>query len=83
MKNLIIITILICITSCKLETKEQKLKRVEGEACDLAYKYLSECAREYKKGRVVPFKSCTKEYAEKILEVSCLELVSGLVEVRN
>jgi hypothetical protein len=79
MKNLIIITMLISLNSCKLETKEQKLKRVEKNTCDLAYNYVSECARVHKGVAVAPFKLCSKEYAEKLLEKSCLELMKGLV----
>lgn len=78
MRIILITTMLILLSSCKLETKEQKLKRVERESCELAYRYLSECAYEYKKVRVAPLRYCSKEYADRIIKSSCEELLQGL-----
>lgn len=78
MKTLTIITMTLMLTGCKFETKEQKLKRVEKETCELAYRYLSECAYELKKVRVAPLKFCNKEYADRLLSQPCSVLVDGL-----
>ena len=66
------------LTGCKVETKEQKDKREEKETCELAYRYLSECAYELKKVRVTPLRYCNKEYAERVLSHSCSVLVDGV-----
>lgn len=80
MKTVFIITMLLLLSGCKFETKEQKTKRLEKEACELAFSYLSECAYELKKVRLAPLKFCDKKYADKILSYSCDVLVDGLKE---
>ena len=80
MKSVLITTTLILLCSCKLETREEKAKRIEQDSCSLAHRYISECAYEYKRVKVVPFKSCTKEYADRILEKSCKSLLERLSE---
>ena len=74
MKVILTITMVLLLNSCKIETKEQKYKRQEKEACELAYRYASECAYERTNIGVKPFEDCTKEFAEKILSHSCEEL---------
>lgn len=76
MKNLIVITLL--FSGCKFETKEQKLERMRKDSCDLAYHYVSECAYEHKGTRVTPLINCTQEEADKILTLSCEEVLRGL-----
>ena len=78
MKVLIIITLSFIMTGCKVETKEQKEKRLEKEACDLAYLYLSECAYAHKNVRLAPLSFCDKRYADKVLSYSCEDLVKGM-----
>ena len=46
MRAFIIITIL--FSGCKFETKEEKLERIRKDSCDLAHRYISECAYEKK-----------------------------------
>ena len=76
MRNLIIITLL--FSGCKFETKEQKIKRMEKDSCDLAYRYISECAYEHKRTRVSPLLNCTLKEAEQILSMSCASLIKKL-----
>ena len=76
MRALIIITIL--FSGCKFETKEEKLERIRKDSCDLAHRYLNECAYERKGVRIAPFVSCSQSYAEKILEMSCDVLVEHI-----
>ena len=76
MRTLLIITIL--LSGCKFETKEERLERIRKDTCDLAHRYISECAYEFKKVRVAPFVSCSKEYADRILALSCESLVENL-----
>lgn len=76
MRALIIITIL--LSGCKFETKEEKLERIRKDSCDLAHRYISECAYEHKKVRIEPFASCTKLYADRILSHPCDVLVESL-----
>jgi outer membrane lipopolysaccharide assembly protein LptE/RlpB len=78
MKTLTIITMTLMLTGCKFETKEQKQKRIEKETCELAYRYLSECAYELKKVRVAPLKFCNRAYADRLLSYPCSVLVDGL-----
>jgi hypothetical protein len=73
MRTLIIITIL--LSGCKFETKEQKLERMRKNSCDLAHRYISECAYEHKGARVAPLVGCTQEDADKILSMSCVDLL--------
>ncbi len=76
MRTFIIITIL--FSGCKFETKEEKSERTRKEACELAHRYISECAYEFKKVRVAPFVSCSKEYADRIMSYPCEVLVENL-----
>lgn len=76
MRAFIIITIL--FSGCKFETKEEKLERIRKDSCDLAHRYISECAYEKKGVRVAPFVSCTKSYADRILSYPCDVLVENL-----
>ena len=76
MRALIIITIL--LSGCKFETKEEKLERIRKDSCDLAHRYISECAYESKKVRVAPFASCSQSYADRILSMPCNVLVENL-----
>lgn len=76
MRAFIIITIL--FSGCKVETKEEKLERIRKDSCDLAHRYISECAYEFKKVRVAPFVSCSKSYADRILSYPCDVLVENL-----
>ena len=78
MKPIFIITMILILNGCKVETKEQKAKRLEAEACELAFRYLSECAYEHKGVRLTPLSFCDKRYAEKILSYPCDVLVDGL-----
>ena len=74
MKVIFTIIILLLLNSCKIETKEQKYKRLEKETCELAWRYASECSYELTKTRVAPFEGCTKRFAEKVLSYSCDQL---------
>ena len=76
MRAFIIITIL--FSGCRFETKEAKLERKRKESCDLAHRYISECAYEQKKVRIAPFVNCYKEYADRILSYPCDVLVENL-----
>ena len=76
MRALIIITIL--FSGCKFETKEEKLERIRKDSCDLAHRYLNECAYERKRVRIAPFVSCSQSYADQILSMSCDRLVENL-----
>lgn len=76
MRAFIIITIL--FSSCKVETKEEKLERMRKDSCELAHRYVSECAYERKKVRVAPFAICSQSYADRILAMSCEDLVQNL-----
>jgi hypothetical protein len=76
MRVLLIITIL--FSGCKVETKEEKLERIRKDSCDLAHRYISECAYERKKVRVAPFVSCSQSYADRILSYPCDVLVESL-----
>jgi hypothetical protein len=76
MRVLLIITIL--FSGCKFETKEEKLERIRKDSCDLAHRYISECAYERKKVRVAPFVSCSQSYADRILSYPCDVLVENL-----
>ena len=76
MRAFIIITIL--FSGCKFETKEEKLERTRKESCELAHRYISECAYERKKVRVAPFVSCSQTYADRILSYPCDVLVESL-----
>lgn len=80
MKPVFIITMILILNGCKVETKEQKAKRLEKEACELAFRYISECAYEYRKVRLAPLAFCDKKYADKILSYPCDVLVDGLKE---
>ena len=76
MRALIIITIL--LSGCKFETKEEKLERIRTNSCDLAHRYINECAYERKGVRVAPFASCSQSYADRILSYPCDVLVENL-----
>jgi hypothetical protein len=76
MRALIIITIL--FSGCKFETKEQKLERMRKDSCDLAHRYLNECAYERKGVRIAPFAVCSQSYADQILSYPCDVLVENL-----
>ena len=76
MRVLLIITIL--FSGCKFEPKEEKLERTRKQSCELAHRYISECAYERKKVKIAPFVSCSKEYADRILSYSCDVLVESL-----
>ena len=78
MKAILIITTILILNGCKVETKEQKAKRVEKESCELAYRYLSECAYEHRKVRLAPLSFCDKSYADKVLSYPCEVLIKGL-----
>ena len=76
MRVLLIITIL--LSGCKFETKEEKLERMRKDSCDLAHRYVNECAYERKGVRVAPFVSCSQSYADRILSYPCDVLVENL-----
>ena len=76
MRVLFIITIV--LSGCKFETKEEKLERIRKESCDLAHRYIKECAYERKGVRVAPFVSCSQSYADRILSYPCDVLVENL-----
>lgn len=78
MKATFIITMILILSGCKVETKEQKAKRLEKESCDLAYRYLAECAYEHKKVRLAPLSFCDQSYADKVLSYPCEVLIKGL-----
>ena len=78
MKVIIIVTIFAILSSCKVETNEQKSKRLEKEACELAYRYLAECAYEHKRVRLAPLSFCDQKYADKVLSYPCETLIKGL-----